>query len=220
MLVRQHGLEPLQEYLGIGSRSVLRLGVAPKNTKSAPSTLGGVDFSVSMFQHIKTPSLMMPAVFLYLLLATVFSAGASTRSVWGKAELDLPESFFGNYSYNTDSRQEEFIFGVGSSSDVFGWIERAPKRFNRRPQREVLRHLKSSLRSEGYRMVAKTEQHVRGRWRADFTGRSRGASYRRQVTILPVREGYFIVTVSSPRGKWGSSLSRRMRAVAEKIRAL
>jgi hypothetical protein len=162
---------------------------------------------------------MVMAGLLILVLAGAHPVEAARQNVWGKAQVDLPSNFYGNYSYNADSGQQEFIFGVGSSFDVFGWIERAPKRLNNRPQRELVRHLKSSLRAEGYRMVAKSERKVAARWRADFTGRSRGGSYRRQVTIVPVREGFLVVTVSSPSGKWGASLSRRMRAVAEKIRA-
>jgi hypothetical protein len=163
-----------------------------------------------------------PAV--VIAISILFLAGpppteAARQTVWGRLQVDLPSNFYGNYSYNADSRQTEFIFGVASSFDIFGWIERVPKRLNGRPQRELVRHLKSSLRSEGYRMVAKTERKVGGRWRADFTGRSQGGSYRRQVTIVPTQKTFFLVTVSSPSGKWGSSLSRRMRAVPVNILA-
>ena len=158
---------------------------------------------------------------LALFCPAVDEAQAGTRTVWNKAQINLPSNFFGNYSTNEDTGGEEFLFGLPSATfDVFGWIEKAPKSFNSRPQRELARHLKSSLRSEGYRIVPKTEQWVRGRWRAEFTGRSGGGNYRRQVSVLPVRGGYFVIVVSSPGNKWASPSSRRIRAVAEKVRTL
>jgi hypothetical protein len=150
----------------------------------------------------------------------MWSADAASVKVWDQVEVKLPARFYGNYATNEDTGRKEFIFGVSYSFVIFGWLERAPQRFNKSPRRLLVRYLKSSLRSDGYRMVAKTEKLSGGRWRADFAGRSQGASYRRQVTIVPVRGSYLVATVSSPKAKWDTRLSAEMRAVVPRIRAL
>jgi hypothetical protein len=141
--------------------------------------------------RVRRPALGWPSSVAVLSFAffafLMWSADAASVKVWDQVEVKLPARFYGNYATNEDTGRKEFIFGVSSSFVIFGWLERAPQRFNKSPRRLLVRYLKSSLRSDGYRMVAKTEKLSGGRWRADFAGRSQGASYRRQVTIVPVR---------------------------------
>jgi len=161
------------------------------------------------------------AVVLFaVLLLTSSAAEAATRQVWRVAEIDLPARFYGNYSVNKENGREEFIFGHPRNLNTFGWLERAPRNLRKASLGKVTRHLKSKLRSDGYKMVRRSERGGRGRWSADFTGRSDGDDFRRRVTVIPVRDGYMIASASSLRRQWETPLAAQMRKVVSRLRVL
>lgn len=159
----------------------------------------------------------------WLLLAALITAEVQARGwrdVWGLVEIRLPSGFYGNYSANEDSGREEFLFGHPRMLNIFGWVERVPHRLRKASMAKMARHVKSELRTDGYRPVPRSVRRSGGRWSADFTGRSEGGEYRRRATIVPVAGGYVVAYASAPRRDWNRRLAVKTRSVVTGLRVL
>lgn len=156
-----------------------------------------------------------------LLFALCFAPAASAAErVWDLVEVSLPSGFYGNYSTNEGNGREEFLFGHPVNLYIFGWLERAPHWLRDASLTEVSRHVKSEQRGNGFRVVPGSERTNRGRWSADFTGRSGGGEYRRRATVFPVVGGYVVAYTSAPRRDWSHSLADKTRTVVSTLRVL
>lgn len=162
-----------------------------------------------------------PVVALPLLFAIFLEpVAAAAQRVWDRVEIVLPSGFHGNYSTNEDHGRGEFLFGHPRNLYTFGWLERAPRKLRKASVNKVSRHVKSELRANGFRVVPRSERRIRGRWSADFTGRSAGDDFRRRVTIIPLRDGWLIGHASSLRRAWETSLAAKMREIVLRLRVL
>lgn len=156
-----------------------------------------------------------------MLLAAFFAPAASaSERVWDLVEIDLPSGFSGTVLTNEDNGREEFLFGHPRNLLIFGWFERSPHGLRNAPLNKVSRHVKSEHRANGFRVVPGSERRSRGRWSADFTGRSEGGEYRRRVTIIPVAGGYVVAYTSTPRRDWNHRLADKTRSVVSTLRVL